>query len=131
MQNPAKDARSGRPKKTAPTPSLYLGCFFFDAPGEQDQTGTFQVVVEARSPEDAVDRFSKRLRKLRTTTTLFDDPTTIYINGLIKLSGSFENGLLVNYASGDSPPEPHFGIACLIPEQKDHQAVDYGFEPSR
>ncbi len=131
MQNPTKGDRSGRPKKAPPTPCLYLGCFVFDEPGERDRTGTFQMVVEARSPEDAVDRFSKRLRKLRTTTTLFDDPTTIYINGFIKLSGSFEDGLLVNYEAGDSPPAPHGQIGCLIPEQRDHGADAYGFDPSQ
>lgn len=117
-------------KKKAPTgPSLYLGSFFFDEPGEQDHTGTFQILVKATSPADSVERFKARLRKLRDTTTLFNKPTTIYINGIIKLAGSFTDGLLVSYSCGESPEPPSFEIGALIPEQKDHACIEYGYTP--
>ena len=123
--------RTARPRRRRPPspPCLYLGCFYFDEPGDRERTGSFQLVVEATSPEDAVDRCQRRLRGLRETTTLFDDPVTIYIEGIIKLTGSFENGLLVNWESGDRPPPPDARITCMIPEQKDHKAIEYGWRP--
>ena len=116
------------PKKTAPSgPALYLGCFQFDEPGELNYDGTFQMVVQASTPKQAVDRFRARLRKLRTTATLFDSPVTIYMEGFIALRGAFEDGLLVNWESGQSPTAPHARITCLIPEQDDTDAEGYGF----
>jgi hypothetical protein len=126
MPKVAKGGSSGQPRKAAPT-CLYLGCFSFDLPGEREEEGTFQILVDAPSPEDAVEQFQRRLRKLRTTTTLFDDPSTIYLIGLIQLGGSFKNGLLVNWEHGDAPPDPNMKIGCLIPEQKDHECVEYGY----
>jgi hypothetical protein len=119
------------PKKKVlpPEPALYLGCFNFERPGETDREGTFQMVVQASTPKQALDRFRARLRKLRTTTTLFDSPVTIYMEGVIALRGSFDDGLLVNWESGEAPPLPNVRLMCLIPEQDDTEAESYGIGP--
>jgi hypothetical protein len=127
----SKVRKPGRRTKRDSAPCLYLGCFFFDEPGERERTGSFQIVVEATEPLEAVDKCRDRLRWLRTSTTLFDEPVTIYIEGIIKLSGTFAKGLLVNFESGDSPPTPQVELTCLIPEQTDHGAFDYGWKPPR
>lgn len=120
-----------RRRKSRTSSCLYLGCFFFDEPGEQDWTGTFQIVVEATSPEDAVERFYEKLEGLRKAGTLFEKPITIYIEGLIKLSGTYKSGLLVNWLSGVSPPAPHVELTCLNPEQaEENEAEVYGYSPS-
>jgi hypothetical protein len=116
-------------RKAAAGPCTYLGCFTFEESGERERRGSFQLVVDATSPRQAVGRCRLRLQKLRDTTTLFDDPVKFYIEGIIKLSGSFAGGLLVNWESGDRLPDPRVRITCLIPEQEDHRALDYRFEP--
>lgn len=126
MPRRAKGRASRTPKRSVratPTEYLYLGCFSFDEPGDEDYQGTFQIVVEAAEPGQALDRMRARLRKLRTTTSLFDKPSTIYVDTVIKLKGSFKEGLLVNWVSG---PErlPSWQIGCAIPEQ-DHEAEAY------
>jgi hypothetical protein len=105
---------------------LYLGCFSFDEPGDEEHEGTFQVVVEAANPEQAVNRMRTRLRKLRTAASLFDSPTTIYLDGFIELKGSFKDGLLVNWVSGPAR-SPSWQIMNLVPEQ-DHEAEAYGVD---
>jgi hypothetical protein len=127
----AKPGEPRQPKKRESTPCLFLGCFSFDRPGDEEWTGTFQLVVEATGPENAVDRCRVRLRRMRTNTTLFDNPVTIYLDGLIRLTGSFQHGLLVNWESGPSPPPPNGTLSCLIPEQTDHSADAWGWEPTR
>src|SRR5689334_7397150 len=116
-RTPSKPAsKSNRRKAPRNEPFLYLGCFFFDHPADKPEwTGTFQVIVEASSPERALEAFKARIRKLRASATLFSEPTTIFIEGFIKLAGSFKDGLLVNYASRQRKTDAELG--CLIPEQ--------------
>ncbi len=119
--------RTAKPSaQAAQTGLLYLGCFSFDEPGDEEHEGTFQVVVEAANPEQAVNRMRTRLRKLRTAASLFDSPTTIYLDGYIELKGSFKDGLLVNWVSG-SPRSPSWQIMNLVPEQE-HEAEAYGVD---
>jgi glycerol-3-phosphate dehydrogenase len=132
----AKDRRTGRVargrKASADTlPHLYLGCFYFDEPDESDRTGSFQLIVEATTPEDAIARSQAKLRRLRTSGTFFSRPTTIFIEGIIRLTGSFKRGLLVNYEWGERPPPPDVRITCLIPEQPDHDAEGFGWRASK
>lgn len=120
------------PKKRAaataqPTPCLYLGCFFFDEPGEPEYTGTFQIVVEAKDPEDAVRLLRKSLKSTREAGSLFTIPTTIYVEGIIKLAGSFEKGLLVNWESRPRPEKDDYQLTNLIPHGEGHQAAGYDF----
>lgn len=124
-----RSRKTSTKRKTPAKSSLYLGCFYFDEPGETERSGSFQIVVEASSPEQAIDRFRKRLQQLRDTTTLFNRPVTIFIEGFIKLGGSFKRGLLVNWDSGQAPLVPNVRLTCLIPEQTDHKSVGYGFDP--
>lgn len=102
---------------------LYLACFYFDRP-KRKQTGSFQIVVEATSPDDALERCHTRLQHLRAETKLFDEPIAIFTDGVIKLAGSFEEGLLVNWES----PQPLGRISCLMPETEKHEAVGYSID---
>lgn len=106
---------------------LYLGCFTFDEPAETDHEGSFQVVVEAATPEQAVERFRARLDHLRREGTLFSEPTTIYLNGIVELRGSYAKGLLINYEQGPSPAEPCVRLMCMLPEQSNEGTGVYGW----
>lgn len=112
-RTPAKQAKS------APTDvCLYLGCFFFDDYlNEKEHTGTFQMLVEASSPEQAVERFRKRLRAIRRFNSVLTGPTTVYLEGFVPLTGTFKEGLLVNYESRPSPEPPDYQITNMVPEQ--------------
>jgi hypothetical protein len=118
------------PAPRAATKSLehYLGCFVFDELSDRDSNGSFQIIVQALGPEDAADRCHALLEKLRSQTTLFARPCSIYIDGIIRLRGSFEDGLLVNYSSTISSGGPRGSIGCLIPEQE-HDAEGYDWTP--
>lgn len=127
---PATRTRAKKEQESAQrdTPEdLYLGCFTTDEPGEIDHAGSFQVIVEASTPKQAVARLRARLRKIRSETSHFDSPTTIYCDGLVRLAGSFKDGLLVNYVSRQST-ENDVQIFCTVPEQPGSKDVDsYGF----
>jgi|GEM_PF-6989332 len=97
---------------------LYLGCFFFDSYlNDQDHTGTFQMVVAATSPEQAVDRFHSRLRAIRRIGSVLSGPSTVFIQGIIPLDGSFEQAVLFNYESRPSPEPPDYQLLNITPEQ--------------
>ncbi len=110
--------KPSRASLASPKSSLYLGCFFFDSYlNDQDHTGTFQMVVGATSPEQAVDRFHSRLRAIRRIGSVLSGPSTVFIQGIIPLDGSFEQAVLVNYESRPSPDPPDYQLLNMTPEQ--------------
>ncbi len=56
----ANCAGKKRVSKKMPAKELYLGCFSFDRLGDPEWAGTFQLVVEASDPEQAVGRCRTR-----------------------------------------------------------------------
>lgn len=125
-----KTARTRRSQRTSHPPCLYLGCFYFDQPGAEDHAGRFQMVVEATHPQGAANKFTDRLKHLHEQGKLFDKPATIYVAGLIRLRGSFNEALLVNYELW-SGPDPDWTLANMIPEQDVHEAETYGLDPAK
>lgn len=113
--------RSSPPQATKPVPPaecLYLGCFFFDdVLNDKDCTGTFQMVVSAATPEQAVDRFRKRLRAIHRIGNVLSSPCTVYLQGFIPLTGSFKDGLMVNCEFRPTPDPPDYQVVNLIPPQ--------------
>lgn len=110
---------AGRKKAQEDLSGLYLACFELDQP--PDEGGSFQVVVQASSPEDAEQRIKERLRVLRTKSSLFDKPCSIFLNGLIRLAGPIDEGLVVNLECGTA----EIGEYHLLPEQPDQAAETY------
>lgn len=113
--------RTGKPTKKETSaltaPCLYLGCFFLDTYGEHDHTGTFQMVIEASSPEQAVERFRTRLRAINRIGSVLASPNTIYLEGFLPLTGSINEGILVNYESRPTPDPPDYQLTNMMPEQ--------------
>jgi hypothetical protein len=96
---------------------LYLGCFFFDRYREDDDhTGTFQMVVSAQSPEQAIERFRKRLRFIHRLGTVLTSPSTVFLEGIVPLAQPFEEAVLVNYESRPSA-EFEYQLTNMTPEQ--------------
>jgi hypothetical protein len=97
---------------------LYLGCFFFDRyRDDDDHTGTFQMVVSAPSPEQAIERFRKRLRFIHGLGTVLTSPSTVYLEGIVPLDRPFEEAVLVNYESRPSPEPFDYQLTNMTPEQ--------------
>jgi hypothetical protein len=109
-----------RPQARSTTKAcLWLVPFYFDRP-KTDRSGTFQIIVEATSPDDAMEKCHTRLHHLRETTKLIDEPIMIFSDGLVRLTGSFEDGVMVNF----EVPQPGGGrISNLMPDPDDTGAM--------
>lgn len=92
-----------------------------------------QIVIEGMSPDDVLDGCLHRLRTLRETTTLFDEPTRIFSDGLIRPTGSFEDGVLVNFESAQlrggrianlMPDLDDNGMMMFVPASEPEDAIE-------
>lgn len=124
VKKPARKATENRAKRGSTRSKsegddahLYLGCFFFDSFGDRDHVGTFQMVIEATTPDDAVMRLRKRLKAIRGAGSILSGKYTIYLEGLVPLTGSFKEGLLVNYESRPDDEPPDYQLLNFMPEQ--------------
>ncbi len=129
MSRAKTTSRPEPPAQATPGPlRAYLACFFFDEFGDLDREGEFQIVVQARDAEQAMERCRTLLRKLRAETTLFERPCSLYCKGLLELPDSFEGGVLVNFTSSRIEGT-RSSIACLVPEQEDETITTYEWTP--
>ncbi len=60
----------------------------------------------------------KLLLSLRDDTTLFGEPTTVYLKHALKLTGTFEKPLLVNYTSRRMPEVLQSRLLELVEDRK-------------
>jgi hypothetical protein len=97
---------------------LWLVPFTFERPRTK-QRGSFQMVVEAVTPDDALDRCHERLVELAATTVLFKEPIKLYSDGLVRLTGRFNEPVLLNFEL----PDERGRISNLMPEQAEHDAM--------
>lgn len=116
------------PKKVSS--SLWLVTFHFDRTigsreyGDREQSGRFEIIVEATSQKDALRRCREHLERVARETRRFGKSIAIYVDGLIRLCGSFEDGMMVNWTSGNRPPEPHYWMLNLLPERGHVESED-------
>lgn len=108
----------------------WLACFQFDEPGLPGTIrphGYFQIVVKAATPDRALVLCRCRMRELRDTTTLFQRPSTIYLNHIIAITDTGEKPVLVNYSQSVHYGEGDYGeILCGLPEQPDLMVDVFG-----
>ncbi|MEJ2038566.1 MAG: hypothetical protein P8X55_06480 [Desulfosarcinaceae bacterium] len=87
-------------------------------PDESDRRhGTFSMMVEADTTDNALIMFRERLVRLKKTTSLFSGQCTIYINQLLEFPDFPKNdAVLINLKSfvGD-PVMPC--ITCVVPTE--------------
>jgi len=81
--------------------------------------GSFQIVVGAATPDDAMERCHESLLELEATTALFKEPIKLYSDGLIRLTGRFNEPVLLNFESANVQGR----ISNLMPEQAEHDAM--------
>jgi hypothetical protein len=109
MPKPIPKKKSRR--SSATKPYLWLVPFTFERPRTR-QNGTFQMVVEAPSPDEAMERCCERLIEIADTTTLFKEPVILYSDGLIRRQLQGGSSLQRRIAAGERPDlEPHAGSA--------------------
>lgn len=136
----ARPRASRKPTKLADTRAsdahvagrLWLVCFQADHPSLPDaphDSQSFQLVLRAKTPKAALDACRRRLRELRTSSSLFDTPCSIYLDHLIAIEGVGTTPALVNYVSKLPNERGVVGeILCAVPEQKDAQVDGFGWE---
>lgn len=81
--------------------------------------------MRAASPKDVPEKFRRQLRKLRTTSSPFDNPVTIYFDGFLKVGGDMKTPTLTNYVS--RLPAQQGEISSLLPEEGDGGVVAFGY----
>lgn len=124
-----KNAATKTPaKKTSATKSAaaltrWLGCFTATDPENIDST--FQMLCDAPSIDEAIDRFQARLRDLHKTTTLFHQGAEVFLEYVIDTSGDYTRPVLVNFVAQGSPTTSPV-IFCDVPEQPDVKVDTYG-----
>jgi hypothetical protein len=85
-------------KETEQTPKLFVACLDFVAV-DSDEEGTFQLVLEAQSVDEAVERCRSRLTEIATTTDKLG-LIHVYLTSLLELSRqNLGKGIFVNYSS--------------------------------
>ena len=120
MAKKCASTTKGRPSSSVGS-CLWLVPFHFERPKAR-RSGTFQIVIEATSPDAAMAGCLERLHTLRETTALFDEPIQIYSDGLIRLTGGFKDGVVVNFEI----PQPEGGrIANLMPDPDDKGVMTF------
>ena len=75
------------------------------------------MVVSASTPEQSIDRFRTRLRAIHRMGNLFASPCTVYLQGVVPLTGSFKEGLLVNCEFRPTPDPPDYQVVNMMPPQ--------------
>lgn len=84
---------------------LCIGTFRFeqfdetDPPTETEREGTFDLVVDAAGPEEAVDRMRDHLVHLRRTTDFLSGNIEIYLDTVFVVNKTPTTPVLVNYHS--------------------------------
>jgi hypothetical protein len=77
---------------------LYLGNFSYN--DDQDDAENYclmPAVVEAPSPEDAMEAFARMMRRLRADSDLLDGAGEVYLDSLVELEAAPTEGLLVQW----------------------------------
>lgn len=101
---------------------LWLACFTFDWPTKWN--GTCQMVVEAVDPDHAMRKCHEKFARLANATDLFEPGTKVYTHGVVRLSGSFSEAVLVNWdtTKGDGR------IFNFLPDPDDGGVVAFTME---
>lgn len=130
LPGPRTSKRVNSPIAVRADAPLWLVCFQSDIAGLPDapqQSQSFQLVVRAKTPKAALDTCRLRLRELRTTSSLFDAPCSIYLDHLIAIEGVSATAALVNYVSKLPSEQGIDGeILCAVPEQQDVDVEVFG-----
>lgn len=115
-----KRATKKKNRRRSSTADLHrwLVPFTFERPRTK-QRGSFQMVVEAVTPADAMARCHERLVDLAATTALFKEPVKLYSDGLVRLTGRFDEPVLLNFELPDAKGR----ISNLMPDQPEHDAM--------
>lgn len=115
---PKRASKKSRRRSSTVDLHLWLVPFTFERPRTK-QRGSFQMVVEAVTPDDAMERCHERLVELAATTALFKEPVKLYSDGLIRLTGRFDEAVLLNFEL----PDVQGRISNLMPDQPEHDAI--------
>jgi hypothetical protein len=116
--------RARRTPRSANASALHLIWFSFETPGTPPRRGGFHVLVRASDARHALERGAERLRTL-AGTSLFEAPTSVYLEGIVELTGTFDPGVVVSFES-EQQPSVKVRLTSIIPEQGTHDTQGHG-----
>jgi len=93
--------------------------------------GSFSMMVESDSMDDALDKFRQRLVSFNESTTFFEGNCTIYITQLLELNSFPKNeAFIVNFKSFAGDPAMPF-IACVVPTEQSNACSIHEWQENR
>ncbi len=93
--------------------------------------GSFSMMVESDSMDDALDKFRQRLVSFNESTTFFEGNCTIYITQLLELNSFPKNeAFIVNFKSFAGDPVMPF-IACVVPTEQSNACSIHEWQKNR
>lgn len=93
--------------------------------------GSFSMMVESDSMDEALDKFRQRLVSFKKSTTFFEGKSTIYIIQVLEFENfPQDDAAIFNFKSfaGD-PVMPH--IACVIPTEQSNSCSIHEWQENR
>ena len=109
---------------------LFVGCFEFETEGgdfsddPSDSSGSFQLVVEAVSKEDALDRCKHRLDEIAADSVdpEFPGPSRVFLFAMIELAhADLQKGALINWCEQRGDTE----LGNALPDQEPQATAHY------
>ncbi len=107
---------------------LYIANFQYltdqQSPRENDRRhGTFSMMVQASTMDQAVSEFRRRLEQFRQSSSLFTGRCTIYLQQIVEFEALPENeAVLLNYKSFAGDPLMPF-ISCAVPTEQSNACI--------
>ena len=110
---------------------LYVANFSYTDESEaEDNYCLMPCVVEAADAEDALERFTTLLTRLRDTTELLAGASEVYLDSLVEMAGAPEEAVVTQWQKIIPTEDGLVSVATALPEADLAEAVAYTYEYS-
>jgi hypothetical protein len=108
---------------------LYMAHFSYDQRGEPQQHGYFTCLIDSNTMEGSLDAFRILLKRLHDTGEAFQEPTTIYLDDLVRIKKVPPGGFLAHLLAreGELPPS----TSTSLPGVESDYCESFGVAPEK